>query len=255
MRHLISGPCLLLAWAALAYTQTFEVASLKVLPPVNDGDRRTPPSIEPTTGNLAMRNVGMPELIMWAYKVGRAQVSNPEVAMAVTGRFDIIAKAAGPAKTDEMRVMLQALLAERFKMATHRETKEVSAYVLVEAKGGHKMKVSEAADGRGVLPVQQPGKMALSGQSATLDQLTMFLSGPLRIPVIDMTGLKGRYDFEFDLTSFGVNGPPPPGEAPPDPVAVLQAALPRQLGLKLESRKMPVEMLVIDHVEKSPVEN
>jgi uncharacterized protein (TIGR03435 family) len=252
---MILGTCVVVALAALGYSQTFEVASIKVLPPGGQGERRSPPSIEPTTGNLAMRNVGMPELIMWAFKTGRVQISNPQAVMAVTDRFDIIAKAAGPAKTDEMRVMLQAFLAERFKLATHREAKEVSAYVLVEAKGGNKLKVSEAADGRGVLPVQQPGKMALSGQSATLDQLTMFLSGPLQAPVIDMTGLKGRYDFEFDLTSFGVNGPPAPGEAPPDPVAVLQAALPRQLGLKLESRKMPVEMLVIDHVEKTPVEN
>jgi uncharacterized protein (TIGR03435 family) len=192
---------------------------------------------------------------MWAFKIGRSQVSNPEAAMAVSDRFDIIAKAPGPAKTDEMRVMLQGLLAERFKMATHRETKEITAYVLVEAKGGHKMKVSEAADGRGVRPVQQEGRTALTGQSATLDQLAMYLSGPLRTPVIDMTGLKGRYDFEFDLTSFGVNAPPEPGEAPRDPVAILQAALPKQLGLKLESRKMPVELLVIDHIEKAPVAN
>jgi uncharacterized protein (TIGR03435 family) len=255
MRQLIPGTWLALALTATCYSQTFEVASLKVLPPTNPGDRRSPVSIEPTTGNLVMRNVGMAELIMWSFKVGRAQVSNPQVAMAVTDRFDIIAKASGPAKSDELRVMLQALLAERFKMVVHRETKEISAYVLVEAKGGHKMKVSESADGRGVLPVQQQGKMALTGQSATLDQLTMFLTGPLNTPVIDMTGLKGRYDFEFDLTSFGVNGPPAPGEAPPDPVSVLQAALPKQLGLKLESRKMPVEMLVIDHIEKTPTEN
>jgi uncharacterized protein (TIGR03435 family) len=255
MRKLISGTCLGLAVAVLGCGQTFEVASFKVLPPANNGERRSATIIEPTPGNLTMRNVGMGELIMWAYKVGRAQVSNPQVAMAVTDRFDITAKAAGPAKSDELRVMLQALLAERLKLVTHRETKEISAYVLVEAKGGHKMKASDAADGRGVLPVQQPGKMALTGQSATLDQLTMFLSGPLNTPVIDMTGLKGRYDFEFDLTSFGVNTPPAPGEAPPDPVSVLQAALSKQLGLKLEGRKMPVEMLVIDHVEKSPVEN
>src|SRR5262249_18810235 len=104
-RRFLSAPWLVLALTALGYGQTFEVASLKVLPPANSGDRRTPPSIEPTTGNLAMRNVGMGELIMWAYKVGRAQVSNPEVAMAITDRFDIIAKAAGPAKTDELRLM------------------------------------------------------------------------------------------------------------------------------------------------------
>jgi uncharacterized protein (TIGR03435 family) len=241
--------------AGSAYSQGFEVASIKVLPPPNTGDRRSPPSVEPTPGNLVMRNVGIADLIMWAYKIGRAQVANPEAAMAVIDRFDITAKAAGPAKTDEMRIMLQALMAERFKMATHRETKEVTAYVLVEAKGGHKLKLSEAADGRGVIPIRDQGRTALTGQSATLDQLTMYLSAPLRTPVVDMTGLKGRYDFEFDITSFGVNGPPPPGEAPLDPVAVLQAALPKQLGLRLESRKMPVEMLVIDHVEKSPVAN
>src|SRR5262249_38056513 len=149
--------CLGVALAALGYGQTFEVASLKVV--ANPGERPGPPAIEPTPGNLVMRNVGMGELIMWSFKVGRAQVSNPEVAMAITDRFDVVAKAAGAAKTDEMRLMMQALLAERFKMVTHREAKEVSAYVLVEAKGGHKMKVSEAADGRGVLPVQQQGKM------------------------------------------------------------------------------------------------
>jgi uncharacterized protein (TIGR03435 family) len=241
--------------AALTHGQTFEAASIKVLPPGNSGERRSPPVIEPTTGNLAMRNVGIGELIMWAFKTGPGQITNVEVARAVTDRFDVNAKAAGPAKTDELRIMLQNLLAERFKLATHRETKEVSAYVLVEAKGGHKLKVSEAPDGRGVLPVQQQGKMALTGQSATLDQLTMFLSAPLRTPVIDQTGLKGRYDFEFDITSFMMQGQPQPGEAPPDPVSVLQAALPKQLGLRLEAKKLPVEMLVIDHIEKAPTEN
>jgi uncharacterized protein (TIGR03435 family) len=241
--------------AALTYGQTFEVASIKVLPPGSPGERRDPISIEPTTGNLAMRNVGIGELIMWAFKTGPGQITNVETARAVTDRFDIIAKAAGPAKSDELRIMLQNLLAERFKLATHRETKEVSAYVLVEAKGGHKLRVSEAADGRGVLPVQQQGKMALTGQSATLDQLTMFLSAPLRTPVIDQTGLKGRYDFEFDITNFMMQGQLQPGEAPPDPVSVLQAALPKQLGLRLEAKKMPVEMLVIDHIEKMPTEN
>jgi uncharacterized protein (TIGR03435 family) len=156
-----------------------------------------------------------------------------------------------------MRVMLQALLAERFKLATHFETKEVAAFALVEAKGGHKMKISETPDGRGVLPIEQPGKMALGAQGATLDQLAMFLSMPLRAPVVDMTGLKGRYDFEFDITTF-LPQKPAPGEGQPeqmDPVSVLQAALPKQLGLKLESRKLPIDMLVIDHLEKVPTEN
>jgi uncharacterized protein (TIGR03435 family) len=252
MRKLICRTSLVLVVAALGLGQTFEVASIKVVPPSGP---RGPVRIEPTPGNLAMRNVGMGELISWAYKVGPPRVSNPQVIMTVNDRFDVIAKAAGPATTDEMRVMLQALLAERFKLATHLETKEVTAFALVEAKGGHRLKISEAPDGRGVLPIEQPGKMALGAQGATLDQLAMFLSMPLRAPVVDMTGLKGRYDFEFDITTFL---PQKQGEGQPeqmDPVSVLQAALPKQLGLKLESRKLPIDMLVIDHLEKVPTEN
>ena len=82
----------------------------------------------------------------------------------------------------------------------------------------------------------------------------MFLAGPLRAPVVDKTGLKGRWDFEIDITAYGVKERRD-GEPPVDPVSVLQDALPKQLGLRLEARKMPIEMLVIDHVEKSPVEN
>src|SRR5262249_33797568 len=98
------------------------------------------------------------------------------------------------------------------------------------------------------------GRMALNGQSATLDQLAMFLSGPLRTPVVDMTGLNGRYDFEFDISDYRPKEPVP-GEPPPDPVSILQSALPKQLGLRLEARKLPIEMLVIDHIESKPVEN
>jgi len=252
MRPVIPATCLTLALAALGCAQTFEVASIKVLPTGNPG----PPSIEPSQGNLTMRNVGIGPMMMYAFKIGPGQVVNIQTANAVTDRFDIIGKTAGPATTDELRVMLQNLIIERFKLKYHRETKESSAYILVEAKGGHKLKLSENPDhGRGVLPVQKQGVMALAGQGATLDQLTMFLSGPLRAPVVDQTGLKGRYDFEFDLTSFNVNAPPQPGEAPPDPVAILQAALPKQLGLRLEAKKIPVEMFVIDSIEKLPVEN
>ena len=149
--------------------------------------------------------------------------------------YDIVAKAAGPAKSDELRILLQRLLAERFKLATHRETKEMPAYTLVEAKGGHKLKESTLPDGVGVLPVQGD-KIALKGVCATLDQLAMFLSGPLRTPVVDLTGLKGRYDFEFDVTNF-VRTEPDPGGAPRDPVAILQLALSQQLGLRLRHKR------------------
>jgi len=250
MRKLTIVSCLGLALASLGYTQTFEVASIKEVAPGSNVRQ----SIEPTAGSLIMRNAGLPMMISWAFKVGPGLISNPDALNGFSARFDVIAKPASPTKSDELRLMLQALLAERFKLKTHIETKTVSAYVLVEGKGGHKMKVSDAPDGSGVLPDNQPNRTALRARSATLDQLTMFLSGPLRAPVIDLTGLKGRYDFEFDLSAY-LNQPQPAGEERMEPIAILQLALPQQLGLKLESRKMPVDLLVIDHIEKLPTEN
>jgi uncharacterized protein (TIGR03435 family) len=242
---------LLAGLAAIGSGQTFEVASVKaseLFRKGGEGSRRSKIDVSP--GTLTMRNVGLREAIIWAYKVSPFQMSGTEVPE--TEHFDIVAKAAGPAKTDEMRPMLQALLAERFKLALHREVKEMSAYALVEAKGGHKLKESELADGPGVAPMET--KMALNGQKASLDQLAMFLSGPLRTPVVDMTGLKGKYDFVFDVSAY-VPMERQQGEPPPDPVSVMQILLPKQLGLKLEGRKLPIETLVIDHCEKVPVEN
>src|SRR5258706_1947833 len=140
MRKLIPTMSLALAMASIGCSQAFEVASIKPVSPGTNG--RLPPTIEPTPGNLVMRNVGLGELISWAFKVGPGQISNPELIMGANNRFDLIAKAAGPAKSDELRLMLQALLAERFKLKTHIETKTASAFALVEAKGGHQLKTS-----------------------------------------------------------------------------------------------------------------
>ena len=243
---------LALALASACAGQTFEVATIKVsqiFRQGGEGSRRV--DIQAVPGSVTMRNIAMQHAMIWAYKVSPWQIGNSPGGDS--DRYDILAKAAGPAKVDEMRVMMQALLAERFKLALHRETKEMQAYALVEAKGGHKLTPSQAADGPGVMPVPGRGNV-LGGQSATLDQLAMFLSDPLRTPVIDMTGLKGRYDFTLDVTEY-VRGERPPGEPPPDPVSMIQMVLSKQLGLKLEARKLPIEMLVIDHVETKPVDN
>ena len=241
----------ILAIAAACHAQKFDVASIKLAEPAEEG-RRGKGSVDVKPGNLTMRNVGLSAAIMWAYKISPYQISNPDLL----GReiYEIVAKAPGPAKTDEMRIMMQTLLAERFQMASHRETKEMPAFALVEASGGHKLKMSGAGDGRGVVPITG-AKAGLSGEHATLDQVAFFLSGTLGRPVLDKTGLNGRYDFELDLTSFVRPGPGASGEAPPEPITILQTALPKQLGLRLEARRMPVEMLVIDHIAKAPVEN
>jgi uncharacterized protein (TIGR03435 family) len=246
MRELVTGLCLL---AGLASAQTFEAATIKVstAPPERGG----PPPFDPSPGRLKMRSVGMLQMIIWAYKIAPMQISNPQ--MLGQDRYDVAAVAAGPANTEEMRVMLQGLLAERFKLTMHRETKEMPAYALVVAKEGPKLVESKETDGSGVTPMT--AKMGLSAKHAGLDLLAMFLAQPLRTPVIDMTGLKGRYDFEFDISAFVPLSREQADGPPPDPAFVLQSLLPKQLGLRLESRKLPIEIFVIDKVEKAPVEN
>jgi uncharacterized protein (TIGR03435 family) len=213
--------------------------------------------------------------------------------------------------------MLQNLLAERFKLTMHRETKDLPMYALIVAKNGPKMKESGDAppvkesdadapppplpmqpkigpDGFPVLPpppggrggmfmMMMPGRARLSGEHQTIQDLATRLTSQLGRPVTDVTGLKGKYDITLTFSTEGLNGPMgpmgpgptmvavappgggppggggggaagvfvPEGEAPPDIFAALQ----QQLGLKLESRKGPVELIMVDHVEKTPTEN
>jgi len=235
-----------LAIATASYAAAFEVSSVKV---INHKTGAT--KVETTPGSLSMRNIGLGAMVMWAYKISPLQISNAGVLGS--DFYEISAKAAGAATTDEMRVMMQALLTERFKMVSHRESRPMSAYALVQTKNGHKLRLSEAGDGDGVRPMTRT-KLGLTGHSATLDQLAFFLSAPLGTPVIDKTGLAGRYDFELDLTNYRTGGPGS-GDPPADPVAVMQSSLSSQLGLRLEARRMAVEMLVIDHIELKPLEN
>jgi uncharacterized protein (TIGR03435 family) len=240
---------LVIAASIMLRAQTFEVATVKVRPPEAP---RTRPDIQSSPGSLTMRDVSVGNLLMWSYKISPWQIS--DISLFQGYRYDIVAKAATPAPTDEMRVMVQGLLAERFHLKLHRETKEISAYALVEAKGGHKLTPSAAADGPGVLPVAEQDKITISSRAGTLDQLAMFLSDPARIPVVDKTGLHGRFDLTNDLTDL-LRGSRQPGEPEMDPVAILQRELPKQIGLRLEARKLPIQTLVIDHIETKPVEN
>ena len=85
-----------------------------------------------------------------------------------------------------------------------------------------------------------------------MSQVADFLSNPLRMPVVDMTGLKGRYDLDLDLAAYLPTEKP---ETPPDVTAIITTALQEQLGLKLESRKATIDMLIIDHAQEVPTEN
>jgi bla regulator protein blaR1 len=178
-----------------------------------------------------------------------------------SAKFDIEAKAAseaalppGPAGGTQLRLMLQSLLEQRFKLAVHRESKEEQVYELVVAKGGMKMK--EAADtGKQGQQGMRIGRGLFTGMGAPVELLVNTLSQQLGRSVIDKTGLSGKYDFNLtytpDAAQAAAFGPPGPDEPPPaaDGPSIF-TALQEQLGLRLESAKGQVEVLVIDRAEK-----
>ena len=149
--------------------------------------------------------------------------------------------------------MLQTLLADRFKLLVHRETKELDVYSLVIGKNGPKLQEAKEEERTGATPVVGPLglrwtflKMPMAGG------LVNFLANTLDSPVLDKTELKGFYDFKLEYTDPrfqrpGSGGTPQSLDAPPD----LFGALQEQLGLKLEKKKGPGEVLVVDHAEKA----
>ena len=172
----------------------FEVASVKAIEP----DSRAEPSIEPSPGGLTIRSNNMVGLLMWAYHIDAAnQISGPD--WIHTQDFDITAKAAAPVSTDELRLMLQTLLAERFKLALHREQKIVPLYSLVVDKNGpkpHEVQQEPQKGGRiewtdGVFTYQMVNHI-----SQLAEMLPIFLDGR---PVQDKTGLTGVYEVTLNV--------------------------------------------------------
>jgi uncharacterized protein (TIGR03435 family) len=207
---------------------------------------------------------------------------------------DALAKMSQDDRTQMRQKMLQALLADRFKLTIHRESKELPAYTLTIGKNGSKLMEAKPPDpqasapagsggggrsgpggpgrggpGRGGVSMNGgPGGMTMNADSAPMTALVRILSQFLRGPVIDKTGLTGNYvmSLKFMPENFGGGGgpgfaAPPPGGAPgganpPDPAVepvgpTLEVAVQEQLGLKLDKAKGPVEIIVIDHVQKA----
>jgi uncharacterized protein (TIGR03435 family) len=144
-----------------------------------------------------------------------------------------------------MRPMLRALLTERLGVRVHREKREMSIYLLTEAKSGTKLKAS-TSEGP---PEFTKGRGALLAYRVTMAEFAAKVSDPLKRPVVDMTGMKERYDIKIDITPYATES----GEM--DVMSILFTALQQQLGLKLEGRKEMVDVVVVDKAEKTVAEN
>ncbi len=139
--------------------------------------------------------------------------------------------------------MLQQLLADRFKLKSHRETREASGYVLLVAKNGSKL---EEATGNGQTRISggRPGGGVMAAQNVSISEIATFLSIGLDGPVVDKTGLTGKY-------SLTLRWAPGDNKTPDDPTAPsLFTALQEQLGLRLESQKLSTDVIVIDYAER-----
>jgi uncharacterized protein (TIGR03435 family) len=198
---------------------------------------------------LRMQDVTVSTCIKLAYHVQDRQIVGPDWIRGA--HFDITAKSEGPAAEEEMKRMLQGLLAERFRLSFHREQKEMRALVLTVVSGSPKLTPAAAPDAK---PFRQNSANGTIAKSMPIGEFADFISGPLEMPVVDHTGLIGKYDFAIDFTPYLPDPTRNMDGTKPDTTAILKAALHDELGLNMDSSKTQVEILSIDHVEK-PSEN
>ena len=232
----------------------FEVATIK---PTQSREAGGTFRVSPG-GRFNATNFPVTVLIQFAYNVPRRQISGGP-SWLESDKFDIAGKpdAEGVPNMSQLRVMLQKLLADRFKLSIHREKKELAGVRADRRDGGPKL--TEDTDHPNGLPAFfGSGPQGRTAQNATMAEFASDLQGSVDRPVVDQTALGSkRYDFVLRWMPFGratnAAATPPSADnldAPPDIFAAIQ----QQLGLKLESTKAPVDVIVIDHVEK-PSEN
>jgi uncharacterized protein (TIGR03435 family) len=212
-----------------------------------DGPVFKNPDVNPIqiSGNrVTLQMIGLKGLVMAAYNVKEYQVSGgPAWAAGIDSMYDIAAKSPGDAAPGmaQVRLMLQSLLAERLHLKLRRESKQLPVYDLVVAKGGPKLK--EASE------TPAPGMRQGSMRQGSMEQLAALLSLMLDRPVLDKTGLAGIYEYSDGLTLLDMGA-----QDSADAIGRALTAIQDQLGLRVESAKATLEMLVIESVDK-PLEN
>ena len=184
----------------------------------------------------------------------RYQIAGP--AWLENVGFSIVAKVPSDATKEQVLVMLVNLLVERFHLAYHRENRDIPVYALIVAKNGPKLSLAhnDPDDGGGSIGGWK-GNVRWQATNQTASDIASTLTFYLDRPVIDQTGLTDRYDFTLIWTpEHPYIGPARPDAEPAEPAPTIFAAV-QELGLKLDARKSPYEMIVIDRIEKTPLEN
>jgi uncharacterized protein (TIGR03435 family) len=257
----------------------FEVASVKTAPPMNSGGFRMgigggPGS--PTPGTITADHMPLRNLIMQAYGVKTFQIEGP--AWLNDTYFDVVAKVPEGATKEQVPGMWRALLEERFKLTLHRETRELPVYALQVGKGGPKLDeaapeppAEQASDSHGFTVsaaapagarggnsmtftrAGAPGKAQMSGTRLRMASFADMLGRNLDRPVVDETGLTGQYKIKLEWQRDEAR--PAAGDTEVSDLPDIFGAVQQQLGLKLQAKKANVEILVIDHIEKSATEN
>jgi uncharacterized protein (TIGR03435 family) len=231
-------------FAQSAPAPAFEVASIHPNPRVERQEVQISP------GSLVLRNQPVFFLVEWAYDLTPAQIDAP--AWFRESCFDIVAKAAVPADEPQMRLMLRTLLADRFGLKVHTEARVTQVYAMTVAKGGPKFQESQT---EGAFVLERTNPVIINAHHARMIDLAQGISGEIGRPVIDETGLKGRYEIHLDVTPYVTQPSAGNGGGQLDVIGILFTGFQDLLGLKLESRKQSVDVLVIDHAEKTPTEN
>ena len=222
----------------------------------NSTDGDTEPKGDSNNGRLSLRNMPMFVLIARAYGVNFDQVAGPEWIR--TERYDIDARFPPEAKSDTLWPMLQDLLAERFKLAVHRDRTPAPVYALVVAKGGPKLQAASTDSKTRDKCSGKDSQLTCVSRRSTMATLVRNLPRWMSrdwfdLPIVDQTGLEGTYDFTLTWTPTR-RADDTTGASDPGFVSLFDAVQ-DQLGLKLERRKAPMERIVIDHIERIPTGN
>ncbi len=248
MRFQPAVPLLLACLSCVAQTASelpaFDAASVRPNTDPRTGGLQTAP------GSLTFRNADLLRLICWAWDTPRFQVEGPDWMRDQS--FDVVAKSQSGGDDDRLRLMLRKLLADRFGLKVHIDQREMQVYAVTLAKGGFKMPESKE-DGPPIF--DRGGPTMLTAHHVTMKDFAEKVSEPLHRPVIDETGLTGKYEIKIDVAAYMQSTGQTLDNGQVDVMAVLFNALQQQLGVKLESKKETVKILTVDHLEKQPTEN